>query len=442
MSERREAVIVEAVRTPVGRYGGALKDVRPDDLAALVVKAVVERSGVDPALIEDVFFGAANQAGEDNRDVARMALLLAGLPVSVAGATVNRLCGSGLQAINSAAQAIAADVGDVFIAGGVESMTRAPFVMAKAESAFPRGDLKMYDTTIGWRFTNPKLAEQYHPFTMGETAENVAVAYGVSRADQDAFALESQRRAVAAIEAGHFRDEIVPVAVPQRKGAPVVVDRDEHPRPGTTLEALAKLKPAFATPSTARAASRIQGTPPVAGAVRPASATAILETVERADETGGGTVTAGNAAGINDGAAAMLLAEAARARQLGLRPLARVVTSAVAVVDPAHMGIGPIPATRKALERAGLRVQDLDLIELNEAFAAQALACIRDLDLDPAKVNVNGGSIALGHPLGSTGARLTTTLCHELRRRGGRYGLITMCIGVGQGIATIVERID
>ncbi len=441
MSEGREAVIVEAVRTPVGRYGGALKDVRPDDLAAIVVKAVIERSGIDPATVEDIFFGAANGAGEDNRNVARMAALLAGLPVSVAGATVNRLCGSGLQAINSAAQAIGADVGDVFIAGGVESMTRAPFVMAKPEAAFPRGDMKMYDTTIGWRFTNPKLAERYYPYSMGETAENVARRYGVSRADQDAFALESQRRAAAAIEAGRFRDEIVPVEAPGRKGTPVVVATDEHPRPDSTLEGLAKLKPAFATPAVSAAAARTQGTPPDAGSAAPATATAAVETLERADETGGGSVTAGNAAGINDGAAALLLTSAATARTLGLKPLARVVTSAVAGVDPSCMGLGPIPATEKVLKRAGLTVADLDLIELNEAFAAQALACLRQLDLDPAKVNVNGGAIALGHPLGSTGARLATTLCHELRRRNGRYGLITMCIGVGQGIATIVERV-
>jgi acetyl-CoA acetyltransferase family protein len=446
MGDGRGATIVEAVRTPVGRYGGALRDVRPDDLAAVVIRAVVERSGIDPATIEDVFFGAANGAGEDNRNVARMAALLAGLPVSVAGATVNRLCGSGLQAINSAAQAIGADTGEVFVAGGVESMTRAPFVMAKPEAAYPRGDLTMYDTTLGWRFTNPKLAERYYPYNMGETAENVARRYGVGRAEQDAFALESQRRAAAAIAAGRFRDEVVPVEAPGRKGPPLVVDTDEHPRADTTLEGLAKLRPAFASAAVgeyaAQQTARTQGTPPEAGDARaPATATAAVETRERAEETGGGSVTAGNASGINDGAAALLLVSAARARELGLRPLARVVTSAVAGVDPACMGLGPIPATEKALQRAGLRVADLDLVELNEAFAAQALACIRALDLDPAKVNVNGGAIALGHPLGSTGARLTTTLCHELRRRGGRYGLITMCIGVGQGIATVVERV-
>ena len=431
MNNGREAVIVAAVRTPVGRYGGALKDVRPDDLAALVVRAAVERSGVEPADIEDVFFGAANQAGEDNRNVARMAALLAGLPVSVAGATINRLCGSGLQAVNSAAQAIACDTGDVFVAGGVESMTRAPFLMGTPEGGYPRGDLKMYDTTIGWRFTNPRLAELHYPFSMGETAENVARRYGIGRADQDTFALESQRRAAAAIAEGRFKDEIVPVAVPQRKGPSLVVDADEHPRPDTTLEALAKLKPAFATPAVAGAAdsvARSQGTPPDAAEANAGTATAAVETRERAEETGGGSVTAGNASGINDGAAALVLTSAAYAREHGLTPLARVVTSAVAGVDPACMGLGPVPATRKALQRAGLTADDLDLVELNEAFAAQALACIRELELDPAKVNVNGGAIALGHPLGSTGARLMTTLCHELRRRGGRYGLITMAL--------------
>ncbi|HET8627866.1 MAG TPA: thiolase family protein [Thermomicrobiales bacterium] len=418
MGERREAVIVEAVRTPVGRYGGALKEVRPDDLAALAIRAAVERSGVAPADIEDVLFGDANQAGEDNRNVARMAALLAGLPETVAGATINRLCGSGLQAVNSAAQAIACETGDLFVAGGVESMSRAPFVMAKPEAAFPRGDLTLHDTTIGWRFTNPKLAALHHPFSMGETAENVARRYGIGRQEQDAFALESQRRAAAAIREGRFKDEIVPVEVPGRRGQPpTIVDTDEHPRPDTSAEALARLRPVFATPAVAAANS------------------------EAADDLARGTVTAGNASGINDGAAALVVTSADYARAHGLRPLARVVTSAVAGVDPACMGLGPIPATRKALRRAGLTVGDLDLIELNEAFAAQSLACIRDLELDPAKVNVNGGAIAIGHPLGSTGARLMTTLCHELRRRGGRYGLVTMCIGVGQGIATIVERV-
>jgi 3-oxoadipyl-CoA thiolase len=403
----REAWIVEAVRTPVGRYGGALASVRPDDLAALVVRAVVDRSGIDPMLIEDVILGAANQAGEDNRNVARMAALLAGLPVEVAGQTVNRLCGSGLQAINAAAHAIAVDDGDVFIAGGVESMTRAPYVQAKPEAAWDRGPRETFDTTLGWRFTNPRLAEQHHPYSMGETAENVVERYGdrydVSRERQDAFALRSHQLAVAAIEGGRFAEQIVPVEVPQRKGDPVVVDRDEHPRADTSPEALAKLRPIFRE---------------------------------------GGSVTAGNSSGINDGAAATLVVEAGRARELGLKPLARVVSTAVAGVDPSIMGVGPVPASRKALARAGISVDDLDLIELNEAFASQSLVCIDELGLDPEKVNVTGGSIAIGHPLGSTGARLMTVLLHELRRRNGRYGLVTMCIGVGQGIATVVERVE
>jgi len=399
----REAVIVEAVRTPIGRYGGALAGVRPDDLAALALRAVVERAGLDPALVEDVILGCANQAGEDNRDVARMAVLLAGFPVEVGGLTVNRLCGSGLQAVNSAAHAIAVGDGDVLIGGGVESMTRAPYVMAKAAGPWDRGSRELQDTTLGWRFVNPALATLHYPYSMGETAENVAERWEVDRERQDAFALESQRRAVAAIEAGRFDDQIVPVPVTGRKGETTVVVRDEHPRADTSLEALAGLRPAF-----------------------------------RAD---GGTVTAGNSSGINDGASAVLLVEGKRAAELGLRPMARILSTAVAGVDPAVMGIGPIPATRKALERAGLGVDDLDLIELNEAFASQSLVCIAELGLDPAKVNVNGGAIALGHPLGMSGARLITMLTHELRRTGGRYGLATMCIGVGQGIATIVERI-
>jgi 3-oxoadipyl-CoA thiolase len=399
----REAWIVDAVRTPIGRYGGALAGVRPDDLAAAVIRAIVERTGLDPAEIEDVILGCANQAGEDNRDVARMALLLAGLPVEVGGLTVNRLCGSGLQAINSAAHAIAVGDGDVFIAGGVESMTRAPYVMAKADAAWDRGPRELQDTTLGWRFVNPKLAELYYPYSMGETAENVAERWEVGRDLQDAFALRSQQRAVAAIENGHFSDQIVPISVPQRKGDPIVVDRDEHPRADTSTEALARLRPAFRD---------------------------------------GGTVTAGNSSGINDGASAVLVVEAARARQLGLRPMARIVATAVAGVDPAVMGIGPIPATRKALKRAGLSVDDLDLVELNEAFASQSIVCINELGLDPEKVNVDGGAIALGHPLGASGGRLITMLVHQLRRTGGRYGLATMCIGVGQGIATVVERLD
>jgi 3-oxoadipyl-CoA thiolase len=403
----REAWLVEAVRTPVGRYGGALASVRPDDLAALVVRAVVDRSGIDGALVEDVILGAANQAGEDNRNVARMAALLAGLPVEVAGQTVNRLCGSGLQAINAAAHAIAVGDGDLFIAGGVESMTRAPYVMGKPESPFDRGARELYDSTLGWRFTNPKLAEAHYPYSMGETAENVveryAEKYAVSRERQDAFALRSHQRAIAAAEGGFFDDQLVAVSVPQKKGDPIIVARDEHPRADTSLEALGKLRPAFRE---------------------------------------GGSVTPGNASGINDGAAATLVVEAERARELGLKPLARIVSTGVAGVDPAIMGVGPVPASRKALARAGIEVADLDLVELNEAFASQSLVCIDELGLDPEKVNVNGGSIAIGHPLGSTGARLMTILVHELRRRGGRYGLVTMCIGVGQGIATVVERFE
>ena len=403
----REAWIVEAVRTPVGRYGGALAMVRPDDLAAIAIRAVVDRSGVDAALIEDVILGCANQAGEDNRNVARMSALLAGLPVEVAGQTVNRLCGSGLQAINTAAHAIGADDGDVFVAGGVESMTRAPYVMAKAEAAWDRGPRELQDTTLGWRFLNPKLAAMHYPYSMGETAENVVERYGdrldVSRERQDAFALRSHERAVAAIESGRFDDQIVPVEVPQRKGDAIVVSRDEHPRADTSMDALAKLRPAFRE---------------------------------------GGSVTAGNSSGINDGAAAVLVVDAERARELGLKPMARIVSTAVAGVDPAVMGVGPVPATRKALARAGLSVADLDLIELNEAFASQSVVCMDELGLDPEKVNVNGGAIALGHPLGASGARLMTMLVHELHRTSGRYGLATMCIGVGQGIATIVERIE
>ncbi|MFI5227115.1 MAG: thiolase family protein [Candidatus Limnocylindrales bacterium] len=399
----REPWIVEAVRTPIGRYGGALAAVRPDDLAAAVLRAVVDRSGIEPGLIEDVILGCANQAGEDNRDVARMAVLLAGLPVEVGGLTVNRLCGSGLQAVNSAAHAIAVGDGDVFIGGGVESMTRAPYVMAKPDAAWDRGARELHDTTLGWRFINPALAAVHYPYSMGETAENVAERWTVERERQDAFALDSQRKAIAAIDGGRFDDQIVPIPVPQKKGEPNLVSRDEHPRADTSSEALAKLRPAFRE---------------------------------------GGTVTAGNSSGINDGASAVLLVEADIARSTGLRPMARVVSTAVAGVDPAVMGIGPIPASRKALDRAGIGVADLDLVELNEAFASQSLVCIDELGLDPAKVNVNGGAIALGHPLGMSGARLITMLSHELRRTGGRYGLATMCIGVGQGIATVIERLD
>jgi 3-oxoadipyl-CoA thiolase len=398
----RTPVVVDGLRTPFGRYAGALKGVRPDDLAAHVVRALAERTGVDRAQIDDVILGAANQAGEDNRNVGRMAALLAGLPISVAGQTVNRLCGSGLQAVVSAAHAVAYGDGSVFVAGGVESMTRAPFVLGKPSAAFPRGEQTMYDTTLGWRFTNPRLADAYYPYSMGETAENVAERCAVTREDQDAFALQSQQRWAAAHAAGRFADELAPLEVPAGRGQAATFDTDEHPRPETTLPQLAGLKPAFSKEETA-------------------------------------SVTAGNSSGINDGAAALLVTSAARAAELGLRPLGRLVASAVAGVDPATMGLGPIPATRKALERAGLTVGDLDLVELNEAFASQALVCIRELGLDPEKVNVNGGAIAIGHPLGASGARLAATLLHEMRRRGARYGLATMCIGVGQGIAAVFE---
>ena len=395
----RDALIIDAVRTPVGRYGGALAAVRPDDLLALAIKALVERTAVPLDQVEDVIMGCTSGAGEDNRNVARMSSLLAGLPVEVAGQTLNRLCASGLQATASAGHAIAAGEGDVFIAGGVESMSRAPFVMLKAERAYPRGRPQIEDSVLGWRFVNPEMPEGW-TISLAETAEVVAERYGISREDQDVLGGESQRRAAAAMKTGRFKEEIVPVEVPQRKGPPLVVDTDEHPRPGTTVEALARLKPAF-----------------------------------KKD----GTVTAGNASGLNDGAAALLVTSRERAERLGLRAMVRIVGSAVAGVDPSCMGIGPIPATRKVLERTGLTIEDIDLVELNEAFAAQALACIRELGLDWEKTNVNGGAIALGHPLGCTGARLMTSLVHEMRRRNARYGLCTMCIGVGQGMATIVE---
>ena len=397
----REAVVVDAIRTPVGRYGGVLKDVRADDLAVLCIAEITKRNNLDPNKVEDVLMGCSNQAGEDNRNVGRMALLLAGFPVEVAGQTINRLCGSALNAINSAAQAIKVGEGDVFIAGGTESMTRAPFAFAKADSAFPR-EVKVFDSTIGWRFINPKMVEKYPPLGMGETAELVAEKYAITRLEQDEFALATQKKWGAAFETGKFKDEMVNVPIPQKKGDPLIVDRDEHPRPDTTMEQLAKLKPAF-----------------------------------KKD----GTVTAGNASGVNDGAAAVLLMEAQTAKALGYTPIVRVVSSAVAGVHPSYMGLGPIPATRKALQRAGLKIEDIDLVELNEAFAAQSIPCIRELRMDPAKVNVNGGAIAIGHPLGSTGARIFTTLVHEMKRRKARYGLVTMCIGVGQGIATIVERV-
>ena len=383
-----EAVILSAVRTPIGRYGGALSDVRPDDLAALVVKAAVERAGVDPAEIEDVYFGAANQAGEDNRNVARMSALLAGLPQSVAGVTVNRLCASGLSAVVGAAHAIRAGDGELFVAGGAESMSRAPLVTAKPDY----GDGTMWDTTLGWRFPNPRMEEMFPLESMGETGENVAERYQVTREEQDAFALQSHRRWAAAQEAGRFADELVPVGE---------VDRDEHPRPDTSLEKLAALKPAFRE---------------------------------------GGTITAGNASGINDGAAALVVASEEKARGLGVEPLGRFVASAVAGVDPRYMGVGPVPAVQKLLARAGIEAADLDLVELNEAFASQSLQVIRELGLDPERVNVNGGAIALGHPLGMSGARLVVSLLHELRRREGRYGLATLCVGVGQGQAAIFGR--
>ena len=387
-----EALVLSAVRTPVGRYGGALAGERPDDLAALVVREAVERAGVPAGEIEDVYFGAANQAGEDNRNVARMAALLAGLPQAVAGVTVNRLCASGLSAVVSACHAVRAGDGELFVAGGAESMTRAPLVTAKSERPFPRGNQTAWDTTLGWRFPNPRLEAMFPLESMGETGENVAERFGVTREDQDAFALESQRRHAAAAEAGRFDDELVPVGD---------VTRDEHPRPDTSAEKLAALKPAF-----------------------------------RPD----GTVTAGNSSGINDGAAALVVASAEKARELGVEPLGRFVAGAVAGVDPRVMGIGPVPAVRKLLARTGVAVEELDLVELNEAFASQSLHVIRELGLDPERVNVNGGAIAIGHPLGMSGARLVVTLLHELRRRGGGYGLATLCVGVGQGQAALFAR--
>ena len=386
------AVVLSAVRTPVGRYGGALAGERPDDLAALVIGEAVSRAGAPAEQIEDVWFGAANQAGEDNRNVARMAALLAGLPESVAGVTVNRLCASGLSAVIGACHAVAAGDGDLFVAGGVESMSRAPLVMAKPEHAFPRGNATAWDTTLGWRFPNPRLEEMFPLESMGETGENVAERYGVTREEQDAFALQSQQRWAAADAERRFADELVPVGD---------VARDEHPRADTSAEKLATLKPAFRE---------------------------------------GGTVTAGNSSGINDGAAALVIASEEKAQELGVEPLGAFVGSAVAGVDPRVMGIGPVPAVRKLLERAGIDVAEIDLVELNEAFASQSLVVIRDLGLDPERVNVNGGAIALGHPLGMSGARLVVSLLHELGRRGGRYGLATLCVGVGQGQAALFSR--
>ena len=404
-----QAVIIEAVRTPIGRHNGVLKDVRPDDLAALVLQEVVKRAGIDAALIEEIYLGCANQAGEDNRNVARMATLLAGFPKEIAAVTFNRLCASGLTAINQAARAIKAGEGDVYIAGGVESMTRAPYAMPKSENGFPTGNATMYDTTLGWRFPNERMKQLFPLETMGETAENIAaMEQEISRAEQDAFALESHRRAIAATDAGKFAQEIVPVTIPQKKGDAKIVDADEHPRRDTTLEKLASLKPAYRA---------------------------------------GGSVTAGNASGINDGAAAVLLMSETKARALGLKPKARIVASAAAGVDPRTMGYGPVPATQKALQRANLKIDDIGLIELNEAFAVQALAVMKHAGFRHEITNVNGGAIALGHPLGCSGARLMTTLVHEMERRAPNekrpfYGLVTLCVGVGQGETTIVEWID
>ena len=400
MSELREAVVVATARTPMGRYGGQLKDVRPDDLAAVVMREAAERAGVQPAGVEDVIFGCANQAGEDNRNVARMGLLLAGFPVDVPGQTVNRLCGSGMQATISAAREIQVGAARVMMAGGVESMTRAPWVMPKPETAFARGAQTAYDTALGWRLVNPRMAEMYGTLQMGETAERVAAKYEVDREAQDEFAVRSHSRAVAAQREGRFESEIIPVKVKQKKGEPLTLSQDEGPRPESTVEALARLRPAFQE---------------------------------------GGTVTAGNSSPLNDGAAALVLMERGEAERRGLRPLARFVAAAAAGVHPDYMGIGPVPASLRALEAAGLQPEDVDLVELNEAFAAQAVACVRLLGLDEERVNVNGGAIALGHPLGCSGARLVGTLVHEMSRRGARYGLATMCIGVGQGIASVWE---
>ena len=395
-------VIVDAIRTPIGALGGILSSVRPDDMAAHVIKSILERNQIDPTQIEEVFMGCANQAGEDNRNVARMAALLAGLPVEVGGVTVNRLCASGLNAINMASRAIKAGEGDVYIAGGVESMSRAPYSLPKAEAGFSFGNLTAYDTALGWRYPNPKMKAMHGTDSMGETAENIAAERPhITREKQDAFAMRSHQRAIAAIDSGRFKQEIVPVTIPQKKGDPKVIDTDERPRRDTTAESLGKLKAAFRD---------------------------------------GGTVTAGNSSGLNDGASALLLMNADRAKSLNLKPLARIVTSASAGVPPRVMGIGPVPATKKALERAGLKIQDIGLMELNEAFAVQSLAVIEDLSIDPELVNVNGGAIAIGHPLGCSGARLVTTMVHEMKKRGNvKYGVATLCVGVGQGEATVIE---
>jgi acetyl-CoA C-acetyltransferase/3-oxo-5,6-didehydrosuberyl-CoA/3-oxoadipyl-CoA thiolase len=399
----KEAVIVAAVRTPMGRHGGILKDVRTDDLGAYIIAKLIDRTGINKEEIEDVYFGCTNQAGEDSRNVARNASLLAGLPYTIPGATVNRLCGSGLEAINQAGRAIQTDHGDLFVAGGVESMTRGPWVMAKPSNAFQRGDATLYDSSLGWRFPNRRMGELYSLINNGETAENVAEKYQIGRQEQDEFALGSHLKAVKAHEEGRLKDEMVPFEMPQRKGPPLVCDKDEGPRADTSLEKLGALQPAFKK---------------------------------------GGTVTAGNSSPLSDGAAALLLTTPAKAEQLRLKPMVRIVASAAAGVHPNYMGIGPIPATQKALKRAGLTMDRIDLVELNEAFASQVIACARELGIDLRKLNVNGGAIALGHPLGCSGARIMTTLIHEMKKRGSRYGLATMCIGVGQGIATIVENIN
>jgi 3-oxoadipyl-CoA thiolase len=394
------AYIIDIVRTPVGKYGGALASIRPDDLAALAIKKLLARNTVEPGQIEDVVFGAANQAGEDNRNVARMALLLAGLPIETGGVTVNRLCASGLQAIMDASRALMLGEGNLYVAGGVESMSRAPFVMSKSEEAFSR-KAEMYDTTIGWRFVNQQLAKLYHPYSMGETAENVAERWKISREAQDEFALQSQQRYQQAHEAGRFHDELISVTIPKTKNEFFLFEKDEHPR-ATSLDKLNSLKPAFRE---------------------------------------NGTVTPGNSSGINDGSAAALIANETYVKQQQLKPMARVVSMAIAGVDPAYMGMGPVPAVQKALRRAGLQIKDVALVELNEAFASQSLACLRDLGIDPSVVNVNGGSIAIGHPLGCSGVRISATLLHEMKRRKVRYGLATMCIGVGQGAAIIYENL-
>ena len=399
----KEAVIVDAIRTPMGRYGGNFKDIRPDDLAAHVIAKLVQRTGINGEEVEDVYLGCSNQAGEDCRNVARMASLLAGLPYTIPGATVNRLCGSGLEAINQAGRAIETEHGELFIAGGVECMTRAPWVMRKPDNPFPRGEMTVYDSVLGWRFPNSRLGELYPLISLGDTAENVAEKYQIGRKEQDSFALESHQRALRANETGIFKDEIIPVEIRQKKGGVAVCDKDEGPRSDTSMEKLAALKPSFKK---------------------------------------NGTVTAGNSSPLSDGAAALLLTTPEKAEALKLSPMARIVASAVAGVHPSYMGVGPVPATEKVLKRAGLSAGQIDLVEINEAFASQSLACVKELGLDLKKVNVNGGAIALGHPLGCSGARIMTTLIYEMKRRGSRYGLATMCIGVGQGIATIVERVS